>query len=168
MYRWNQHLDQSSHCQKPSQTINQLLPTILKVSRHLQRFYQQIHNSRIIHDHVDVEPLLSGIVICRIHRKYQSAGEKGDRQNQQIQNFCSRRNFHPPGHTLGTFQRISQTNWDNRCQAESEIVGHHIQPAQPDRSVIHQHGNHLQNGDSTNQNKRGKKPFCLFGIQGFA
>lgn len=43
-----------------------------------------------------------------------------------------------------------------------------IDPAQPDRSVIHQHGNHLQNGDSTNQNKRGKKPFCLFGIQGFA
>ena len=70
MNRWNQNLYHCSHCKKSSKSIDQLPSTVLKISGHFQRIQKQIHDSRVMHQHINTKSIFSGIMICRIHGKY--------------------------------------------------------------------------------------------------
>ena len=168
MYLWNQNLNQCSCCEKSGKPINQFSSTILKVSSHFQRTEHQIGDSSIVHNHVNLKSILPGIMICFIYCKYQASGKYGYCQEQKIQNFHHCSNFQACRNAVRRLQCINKADWNCRCQAKSKIIRKNIQPAQPDRTIIHQYRNHLQNRDTSNQNKRNLESPCLSGFQVFA
>ena len=148
----DQDLYQRPNSQKSGKSIDQLPPPVLEVSGHFQGAEQQISNSQIIHEHVNVEAALAGIMVCRIYRKHQTIGKQRASQQKQIQDLqghcCLKRSCL----AFRAVQGIHETDRHCRSQTKAQVIGKDVQPAQPERSVVHQNGNQLQNGNTADQN----------------